>query len=925
MKQRGSVTERLGRAWLSILAGVMLALPATVTAQQQSPGRIVGLIQGEQGQPLAGAAIEVVGTDFRTNSGADGRYTITGVPPGQYDLMIRAIGFGPQTITGVIVASGEVTGQNATLAAEAIVLDEITVVAAEASGSVAAALDEQRYAANVVSTISEEEIARSPDSDAAEAMQRVSGVTVQDDQFVFVRGLGQRYTTTNLNGSRVPSLDPEQKVVPLDIFPANMLQGVTTSKTFTPEQAGDFAGAQVNLRTREFPLGRKVTVSSSIGANNRVTGQDLTRAPLDGQEWAGFAGTSRALDPNLAAAGSLLGSTQADINNFIAGFRPAWWGRNTTGIGNADVGVSIGGEDPVFGQLIGYVISGTYKVKQGTKAEEFRSLATASGPINEYSGESQNNSVLWGGIANLSTRIGSNTKLSFNNTYNRTGDNTATLLTGVNEEFSGEGELFLTRLSFVERSVWSSQLEGEHLIGGRHLFDWRAGLSGTRRYQPDMSDVIYTTTRDPGSGALVPSAWADIKQSATRTWSDLKENAFDGGANMRFTFGDPVQPTSIKVGGSYRDTDRDAPAAAYDIRNLSLTAAERARSPEVVFGQDNAFNSRLTLQANALAGSYTAAEQIGSGYVQAEIPLTGRLQLIAGARVENWQLDVTSADVFGNQVTSSPSETDVLPAITFNYQLSDDQNLRLAASQTVSRPEYREIAPISSVEILGDREIIGNPNLNRGLVQNYDLRWEFYPRAGETISAALFAKRFEDPIEAVLIAGTGKSAKSWVNASSAFNYGVEIEFRKSLDFVSEGWRNLAVIANGTLMESDITLGADSLSALTNDNRSMVGQAPYVVNGGLLWNNNTGSWTANILYNVVGRRIIEAGQQPLPDTYEEARHILDFALRGPLTENTSFKIDVRNILDAPVRVTQGDVLRVRYKTGREFKFGFKWDL
>ena len=219
----------------------------------------------------------------------DGRYLFERVPAGPVSLRARMIGYGPKVVTDIVVPEGGSVAQDIALSTEVVQLEEIAVTAEAERGTVNRALDEQRNATNIVSSITAEQIQKSPDSDAGQAVQRVSGVTVQDGRYVFVRGLGERYTTTSLNGARLPSPEPERKVVPLDLFPASLLEGITTSKTFTPDQSGDFSGASVNLKTREFPARRVVTFSLSGGLNGTAAGKELARAPRVGGEWLGFA------------------------------------------------------------------------------------------------------------------------------------------------------------------------------------------------------------------------------------------------------------------------------------------------------------------------------------------------------------------------------------------------------------------------------------------------------------------------------------------------------------------------------------------------------------------------------------------------------------------------------------------------------------
>jgi outer membrane receptor protein involved in Fe transport len=916
---------RLLRALLRFSpALLLLVVVVAAPLHAQATGRIVGrVIDAAAGAPVAGAVLEVVGTALRTQAAIDGRYSLSNVPAGPAAVRVRFIGYQPKVVSGIEVPGGSVVQQDISLAVQAVELEEITVAAAEERGSVNRALDEQRSATNMVSSISAEQIARSPDGDAGQAVQRVSGVSVQDGKYVYVRGLGERYTTASLNGSRLPSPEPEKKVVPLDLFPAGMLEGITTSKTFTPEQPGDFTGAAVDLKTREFSARRAFTFTTSTGINSSASGKAIPVAPTTGHEWLGFAGSERAIPRALKAAGDLGGQTTPQVNSLIASMRDVWSGRRGDGNVNGGFGMSLGGEDPVFGQRIGYLGSFSYGYNQEVRQDEYRALATTGGPINEYSGATGRTSVLWGGLLNLSTRIGPHTKLALDNLYTRTADNEAIALNGTYEEFSGLGDLAITRLTFTERTVRSHQLSGEHLLGERHFVDWKASVSSTRRYEPDRSDLVYQATRDPATGAFAPTAWADLRQSATRTYSDTREDGYDLGLNYRLSLGNLSNPVTVKVGGGYRHADRDSDSRAYDLRNLGLTDEERREAPEELFGAANALAGKLFLTANSNAGRYTADDHVAAGFAQLEIPLTGRLRLITGARIERWKLDLVSIAPNGDPTPVHRDNTDLLPAASLNYQLSENHQLRLSASQTLSRPEYRELSTVPSFDILGGLTVRGNDALQRSLVQNYDARWEWYPHPGEAVSIGVFAKHFSAPIERVLVAETGASSLKYVNADGASNYGIELEVRKGLALLAPALANFTVFANATLMHSRITPGNDSISALTNAHRPMYGQANYVVNAGLNWIDRSGGWSATALYNVVGRRIAQTGTLPLPDAYDEARHVIDASVQLPLFHQLTMRLDGKNLLNAPYRTTQGEVLRLRYTTGRIFGLGLTW--
>ncbi len=918
----------------SLLSGTFLALAlSSPLTGQTSTGRIVGtVVDGDTGQPLPGAQIQLVGMQIGTLAGVGGRYTLSSVPAGAQSIQVTYIGHGTKTVEDITVPGGGSVMQNVSLASSAIALEGLTVSAKRENGSVGAALNAERTAVGVISSTTAEQISKSPDSDAAQAVQRVSGVTVRDGKYVFVRGLGERYTTTSLNGARVPSPEPEKKEVPLDLFPSNLLETITTSKTFTPDQAGDFSGAEVNLETRSFPARRMIQLSLSGGLNSETTGRDIPMPLSTGQEWLAMAAGDRSLPSDLTGISDFTTLSRSDVNGLIRQLPNEWTFGRASGTPNASASLSFGGEDPLLGHRMGYTGSLTYSRSQQVRQSEIRSRAVPAdtfgtpGPYNPFSGSTGETSVLWGGLLNLSTYVGRNTAIELNNTYDRSADNSAHLDWGTLEEFQQVDSVRRTQLDYVERTVRSNQLVIQQQIGAHQSISASATSSAVTRRQPDRTSMAYGYEWAP-TGERLPLAWLGfIPEAAKRTAADLSEHGFSSKLDYTLSLGSLERPVTIKVGGAFRQTKRGSHTLSYNVRALTLTPQQREATPDQIFygPYTLADSAKVTLEPNLSGGNYNATEKISAGYAMAEIPLGARVRLIGGARLELWNLDLsvqpTSRGLFDIRRTNN----DVLPSLALNVKLRDDQNLRLSASQTLARPEYRELAPISYRDMLGEREVFGDSSLVRTLVQNYDVRWELYPSYNEVVSVAVFAKRFDNPIEQIDVATSGVSQLSFINAKSALNYGVEMELRKGLGFLADVFEPLSLSANVTLMKSRINTSNSTLSALTNDERPMVGQAPYVVNAGLTYGRR--GFTANVLYNVVGRRITTAAVTPITvDTYEQPRHLLDFSMRFPIRDGLTGKLDATNLLDAAYEELQGDVIRYRYNTGRTFSVGMNWTL
>jgi outer membrane receptor protein involved in Fe transport len=916
----------IGSTRFTVLTALaLLSLAPARAAAQQPAGRIVGqVVDVQTGRPLPGAIVSVDGTRSQALAGLEGRFVILGVPAGTHTLRLANIGYADKAITEVIVGAGATVRLDVTMDPSALELEGVVVSAARERGSVAAALNEQRTALGVVSAITAEEMSRTPDGDAAAAARRVAGVTVQDGKFVEVRGLGERYTTTALNGARVPSPEPERKMVPMDMFPSGMLQSITTSKTFTPDLPGDFSGAQVDIKTRSFPS-RQLSFSASTSINEAVAGQTIYQAPGSGREWLALAAADRGVPPSLARYGSFLETTpsQEEVNRLVGSFRNAWSARSTTGRPAGSFSASVGGTDPVRGHDVSYSLFGTYQYSQEIKDDHVRAQASAqSGAEAEvadrFVGETGTSSVLWGGMGNLSTAWGAHSRFQLGAVYNRTADDEARLEEGFSENLGAQFRI--QRLRYVERAMHSLQLGGEHQLNPAQRLGWTVTRSGVSRREPDRSEIVYLL--EPGQ----PARWFNVSnEGAVRTFGDLEESALEGALNYGFSFGEGRRH-QLRAGGLVRRTDRSADNRAYSVAGL-LGSEQRALSPEEIF--DGRFNSNgesiFRITPLSQGGSYTAEDRLVAGYAMLEWGPVDRLRFVAGARVERSEVDLEAQSTLGDPVGIAPEYTDVLPSASLQWRVGESHALRLSASQTLSRPEYRELANVQYREVLGGDNVIGNPDLRRARIKNLDLRYEWYPSPTEAVTVALFAKDFEDPIERVYLATSGTRVTTFQNAEGARNYGLELELRKGLGSFSPALSPLSLFSNVTLMDSEIRLGK-GVASLTSDRRPMVGQSRYVVNAGLSWEregSEGGRSSATLLYNVAGKRIASAAEAPLPDVYEMSRHVLDLSLRFPLTGGLSGKADLKNLLDAPFELLQGSVVRESYRSGRAFSFGVSW--
>lgn len=906
-------SERYTKLAMALMVATIFGFGAAEA--QSNTGRIIGqVVDAETARPLPGAQIVVTGTPVAALAGLDGRYQIVDVPAGSVELEVSMMGFATKRVAFVQVPPGGGVRMDVQLEPSAVQLEGIMITAQQERGSQVMALSEQRAAIGVQNSISSDQISRSPDGDAAAAVRRVSGVSVQDGKYVQVRGLGERYTTSSLNGARIPSPEPERKVVPLDLFPAGMIQSIRTSKTFSPHQPGDFSGGSVDIRTREFPLDRQLSISLSSGFHPDVTGRSILRAPLEGREWLALGTDPRSL-PDAAANMPIDARRGPAVNQVVNSFRNRWLPERGTGWAPVSASATLGGNDevPLVGHELGYLVSGTYSVSDEVQLDQRRARAGADGSVfDAYEGQTGRMSVLWGGIVNLSTRLGSHSRLAFNNTYNRSADNEARQETGVDENTSAEVQI--DRLTYTERSVRAHQLAGEHQVHARHRLDWTLASSSVNRSEPDRSEFV--TWLDPE----VP-VWFNDFEGAVRSFAELDEVSREGTLDYQATFDLAGRRHELRAGGRMRTTSRDALSTGFRIQAFSWSEDDPRwqLSPEEFF--DGRFatdaDSTFLLSRELAGGSYSADDDLTAWYGMVDIGLTSWARLVTGARVEDYSLTVRSENQVGQESIVDRAYQDVLPALALNLDVASDHKLRLSVARTLARPEYRELAPITYREVLGGEQVIGNQDLERTLIDNYDIRWEWYPGLAEVFSVGLFAKRFQDPIEQRFLARSGTDTRTFENAESATNVGVEVEVMKNLAFVAASLEPLSLFANATFMESEVDTGnPDDVS------RRMVGQAPYLLNGGIAYAGSRNGLSATALYNVVGPRIVNAraSGSDVDDVEEVARHMVDLSVRFPMAGGAAGKIDLKNLLDAPYEVVQGSATRNFHRTGRSVSFG-----
>ncbi len=929
-----------------VIAAAFCGLPATTWAQKS--GTVVGhVVDATSGDPVVGATVRILNQKLGASTTVDGTYTIRNVPAGEYTISYSSVGYGAKNIEGITVKPGATLRQDVTLSQKVLQGRTVTVTAQAASTSENAVLAERRRSATVSDGISADQISRSSASDAGDAMKRVTGVSVIGNKYVVVRGLSERYSATQLNGIDLPSPEPEKKVVPFDLFPSSMLNRLTTIKTFTPDNPGDFAGGLVKIDTREFPEHFLFSLTAGTSANTESQfGSSGLSYPGGGLDWLGLDDGTRQMPANLP------GGSGADAEAArLAQFSDVYTPHQSTLPVNRSFSLSVGDQADV-GFPVGYLLSTSYTngYSLHDELERYPLLATETNGLHDlrydFNAAIADQSVLWGGLASISARFSPSSKVSFKAIVNRSSDDEARRVEG-DLNLSTTGELLYTRLRFTERSLTSLQLNGEHQLAG--LLDsklqWHVARSMAGRSEPDTRSVSYVRN--------TPDQPYEFASSFGGNNSRFFSTLDDGETNVGLDWTVPVSlfgdlTGKIKVGGLERMRSRDFAAHRFVFFSKKFDASVLALPAEELFTPQNVRDGYISFvdQTRATDG-YNADETISAGYAMIDLPITASLRFIGGARLENWDLGLTTVHpttgVRSPELDARRSVLDVLPSINLVYTVAGDMNVRASATQTVARPEFRELAPFGFEDYR--QYTFGNPGLTETKIVNLDLRWEWFPRGGEVLAVSGFYKNFDAPIEQFYRIGSSGPIVEPVNAPGAWTYGAEFEARKALDFIADGLSDFSIGANLTLVQSHVSfenasstvLAFDgraveevSPAALTSSTRPLQGQSPFVVNAQLGYGNYESGTTATLLYNVFGARLSMVGTNGVPDTYEQPRSELDFTISQRLPAGLMLKFAANNLLDAQhvlrMEFPTGEQIDVeRYDEGRSFSLGLSFSV
>ena len=867
-------------------------------------GTIEGIVKdGKTGNPLAGAAVRVVNSTLGATTDLDGKYSIPNVNPGIYSLRVSLTNYSQKVVPGVAVAGKETTSMDVALDPVANEgglqhIDDTYVVEDRVRNNIVSELAARQRSAVVSNGLTQEQIRLSPDRDAGDALKRVTGLSIVDDKFVFVRGVTDRYNSTTLNGATVTGTDTDtdKKSFSFDLIPSTLIASTIVAKTATPDLPGDFSGGLVQVNTLDFPNDFMLTGGVEAASDNVSSNKDIRVAPGGGSDWKAKDDGTRAFPT---------GKTGVDIAKAM----PNNWATSGDQSNlNSNYGLALGDKFNLGSGQLGFIASATYK--NSFKIEDYHQQPTAGGlDLFQFDGKRYREKYLWGGLANVSWHINDNHRVSIENNYSRTAEDKVTQAKGIAES---QDSTRTQTITWAQRDLYLGQIKGQHTLPFAHGLDikWRLTKTTSAAQEPDRKFVAYSRL---ASGLY-------FMRENYRTWSDLTEDTHGGAVDVEY----PVGQGSFKAGYAKNNRDREFNVDAYvtdasktyrTYRSLVTLPIDKIFAPEN-YGKDAAGHQMFDfIPYTALTGEYNGTQDLNCYYGMYDSPfrISGRgFRFAGGVRVEDSDQVVHSPKAAGSPIilSSETQNTDALPSANLTCEITKTSNLRLGYYKSVNRPELREQANVAYFDFDQNQTVFGNPDLKRALIKNYDVRGEWFPKPGEVLAASWFYKGLTDAIEEELLPSPDRYVRTWFNSPEGKNYGYELEARKSLGFVTGALTNLVVQGNYTHVTSEVSYEEKYTDQAGNPHtvsktRPLQGQAPYTLNTGLIYSVPGIGLSTSLLYNKFGRRLAAVGDSRDEDIYEEPRELLDFALTEQFTPLIRLKFTVKDILAQDKVLTFGN--------------------
>ncbi|MDN3491929.1 TonB-dependent receptor [Winogradskyella bathintestinalis] len=887
-----------------------------------SQGKVTGtVLDGEFNEPMAFCNIIVKGTTIGVSADFDGKYELE-LEEGTYTLAFSFVGYVTQEITGVVIKSNEPTILDIVL--ETNSLDTVVIKTSTQRNTENSVLNLQKKSVVVLDGLSAQAIKSSGASNVASAVKSVPGVSIQGGKYVYVRGLGDRYTKSILNGVDIPGLDPDRNTIQMDLFPTNILDNVIVLKSASAEYPADFTGGIVNIVTKDFPTKAEYTLTIGMGYNPDMhfNNKYLTSTGSD-TDFFGFDDGTRDLPINRyqkipgTFENKLLLTTLTD--RFSKELRAK---QETSGM-NYDFGFTLGNQYDIGDDKLGYQASFSYKNEttfykdreDGAYLKNFSdSSNTELNSIFDSKGSEGINNVILNGMLGLTYKTGLS-KFKVNLLHIQNGESTAGFFNqNISQDGVGGGFEPLTKnaITYTERSISNLLVSGKHRLSSDDNainLEWKLAPTFSKVMDKDHR-ITPLQQADNGNSFVSPSA----ATFPIQLWRNLIEENWSGKLDLDKTVELFGSPAKLKLGGAYTYKFRDFSVDDYTFFIQGDDSFMASGDVDQLLNSNNIWNPStdngtylISVDLFNPIDAYEGEQHIAASYFSAEFNVTENLKTVLGIRSESFKSYYSGAEdlttLFNRDLILD--EFDVFPSANLIYALNDESNLRSSYSRTTARPSFKEASVSQIYDPITNRLFIGDINIVPTYVNNFDLRYERFGDNGQMFAVSGFYKDFTDPIEQAFY----RSAPSQLtvgNLGDAIVYGLEFEARQRLGFISEGLNNLKVNANVSLIKSELTMGFEEFDSRSRaardgekveDTRDLQGQAPYLINVGLDYSNSNLGLQTGLFYNIQGSTLEVVGIGLAPDVYTQPFNSLNFTLNKSFGENKNSAIDLKvtNIL------------------------------
>ncbi len=849
---------------------------------QAQKAKLTGKITSTKNEALSSVTLTLKSDKTQVaKTDIEGRYSFTIDVAKNYTLVLTYVGYKNKTVQDIKAnTAGEELVVDVLLEEANSKLADVTVSANRSSNKGAtdnALIAFQKNTNTVASVISAETIKRSPDRNTAEILKRTPGASIQEGKYIIVRGLADRYNQAMLNGILLTSTEADRKTFSFDLFPSQIIDNIIINKAFVPELPGEWAGGLIQVNTKDIPSKNFFNIQIGTSANSLITGKDFFKDKGGKTDWYGIDDGTRSLPTGYTTKSNFDTSSMRAKTALGKTMSSNWAPVQVTAKPNINMQMNGGFAGTLWGKKIGGMIGVSYASsyrfqdntnnQNGITDEKFN-------PITQLKDRKYFQNINMGAITGLSIFLNPLNKISYKAIVNVKTANTYNSRTGT--DYSRQDLLKGNEFAFGQNVFFTNQLNGEHSLSQKLKLNWYGAFNILDSYTPDQRRIMYTKSVDGTDPYVLNISNTLSQQSGSRIFQTLSDYIYTGGGDLTYK----IKQQTIKAGYMIQVKDRLYDAQLFAITMpvdnpaLRLLTAEAAFIPENFgTGTDNkfAFNSIQNRNFRYLANTI-----LNAGYLQFDNKLSEGLRVVWGLRVENFDQLVGSVKKWDPRHTYS-QVTDYLPGVNATIKVTEKSNLRITGSQTVIRPELRELSALSIYDFELNASVSGNPSLKRTKITNTDIRYEVYPATGEIFTLGLFYKDFENPIESIYQEGAGGSSLfSFQNVSKATAFGLEVEARKKLS------KRFTLQANGSYINSKIDDASLKIS------RSLQGQSPYIINTGLLYDVVEKGFNATVLFNQIGKRIylvgdIQAGAGT-PDVYENPRSLVDFQISKKFAKN-----------------------------------------